>query len=105
MSDKNLEQSTTLRPATRVSRWRRWHHKSRIVLMMLGAVAIVVYLLRAGLAQQYAGLGAALCVISLGGFLIWHLVHLFAEEDVIEEREINKPDVTTPPRESGQNLK
>ncbi len=102
MSDKNVEQSTT---ATRVSRWRRWHHKSRIFLIVLGIVAIVIYLFRAGLAKQYAGLGAALCVISLGGFLIWHAVHIFLEEDVIEEREIDKPDVTTPPRESGQNLK
>jgi divalent metal cation (Fe/Co/Zn/Cd) transporter len=108
MSDKNLEQSSVntrgLRPATPVARWKRWHHKSRIFLIVLGIVAIVVYLVQAGLAKQYAGLGAALCVISVGGFLVWHAMHVFLEEDVIEEREINKPDVTTPP-ESGQDLK
>lgn len=109
MSDKNLEQSSVnpaaLRPATSVSRWKRWHHKSRIFLIVLGIVAIVVYLLRAGLAKQYAGLGAALCVIAVFCFLVWHTFHLFLEEDEIEEREINKPDVTPPPPESGQNLK
>jgi divalent metal cation (Fe/Co/Zn/Cd) transporter len=69
---------------------KRWHLKSRIVLMVLGLVAIIVYLLQAGLAKQYAGLGAALCVISVGGFLIWHAVHVFLEEDVIEEQQIDK---------------
>ncbi|HTV42058.1 MAG TPA: hypothetical protein VMF08_15925 [Candidatus Sulfotelmatobacter sp.] len=69
---------------------KRWHLKSRVVLMVLGAIAIIVYLLQAGLAKQYAGLGAALCVVSVGGFLIWHAMHVFLEEDTIEEREINK---------------
>ena len=73
---------------------RHWHHKSRIVLMVLGLVAIIVYLVQAGLAKQYAGLGAALCVISVGGFLIWHAVHVFLEEDVIEEQQINKDQAT-----------
>jgi len=73
----------------KMAAWKRWHHKSRIVLILLGVVAILVYLFQAGLAKQYAGLGAALCVISVGGFLVWHMVHLFAEEDEIEEREIN----------------
>jgi divalent metal cation (Fe/Co/Zn/Cd) transporter len=80
MTDKKMEQSTV----------KRWHHKSRIILIVLGIVAIIVYLFQAGLAKQYAGLGAALCVISVGGFLVWHMFHLFLEEDVIEEREINK---------------
>jgi|HubBroStandDraft_5_1064220.scaffolds.fasta_scaffold139361_2 divalent metal cation (Fe/Co/Zn/Cd) transporter len=68
--------------------WKRWHHKSRIVLMLLGAVAVIVYLFQAGLAKQYAGLGAALCVIACGGFLVWHAIHLFTEEDAFDEQQL-----------------
>jgi hypothetical protein len=83
----------------KIARWRRWHFKSRIILMLLGAAAIIVYLLRSGLAKQYEGVGAALCAIACGCFLIWHLVHLFAEENAVEEREIdiNPPDNQTNP--------
>jgi len=93
MSDKNLEQSTVntgglCRP-TRVSRWRRWHHKTQILLILLGTIGLTIYLLLVGLAKQYAGIGAALCAVAVGGFLIWHLVHLFAEEDVLEQRYID----------------
>ena len=59
--------------------------------MLLGAAAIIVYLLLTGLAKQYAGVGAALCVISCGGFLIWHAVHFFAEQDALEEKYIDRP--------------
>jgi hypothetical protein len=68
--------------------------------MVLGAAAIIVFLVLNGLAKQYAGVGTALCVIACGGFLVWHAVHLFAEEDVIEEQTIGKePDQTAPPRD------
>jgi divalent metal cation (Fe/Co/Zn/Cd) transporter len=67
--------------------WRHLHHKSRIILMLLAVVGIIVYLVQAGLAKQYAGLGAALCVIACGGFLVWHAVHLFVEQDAIDEKQ------------------
>jgi len=73
--------------------WKRWKFKTSIILMLLGATAIIVYLVLAGLAKEYAGLGAALCAIACGGFLVWHAVHLFAEEDVLEEKYIDRPDV------------
>ncbi len=112
-----------LQPTTSVSaaRWKRWHSKSSIILMLLGAFAVIVYLLRSGLARQYEGLGAALCAVACGGFLVWHTIHLFAEEDVLEEQLIHgtqttvsspRPDSageetnpTTPPPEPGQNFK
>ena len=81
------------RPAT-VSRWKRWKFRSSIILMLLGAIAIIVYLVLTGLAKQYMGLGAALCAIALGGFLIWHAMHMFLEQDVIEEQQINKDQAT-----------
>lgn len=93
----------------KIARWKYWHLKSRIILMLLGVVAIIVYLLRAGLAKQYAGLGAALCVISCGGFLIWHAVHLFAEQDALEEKYIDRPDEQTSPSATppgpGENIR
>ena len=81
------------------SGWKHWHRKSRIILMLLGAVAIIVYLFQAGLAKQYAGLGAALCVIACGGFLIWHAIHLFAEQDALDEQQLNQADKATNPAE------
>jgi len=67
-------------------------------LMLLGAIALIVYLVLSGLAKEYAGLGAALCAFAVGGFLIWHAMHLFLEEDVIEEQQINidKRTVSSP---------
>lgn len=74
-------------------RLKQWHYKSRFILILFGAVAIIVYLIRAGRAKEYAGLGAALCVIACGLFLVWHAFHLFLEEDELEQKYIEgKPD-------------
>jgi hypothetical protein len=90
MSDNKTERSAiNTKSTTPVAGWKHWHHKSRIILMLLGAVAIIVYLVQSGLAKQYAGLGAALCAVTCGLFMVWHVVHLFTEEDVIEEQQIN----------------
>jgi hypothetical protein len=96
MTDKKMEQANIS------ARWKRWKLKSSIILMLLGAVAVIVYLFRAGLAKQYEGLGAALCVIACGGFLVWHVIHLFAEQDVIEEQKINVNQATVSPSQSNQ---
>jgi hypothetical protein len=98
MSDEKIEQRSTDVPTGKpgqpggrpVAGWKRWHLKSRVVLMLLGVIAVVVYLFQAGLAKEYAGLGAALCAVACGGFLVWHAIHVFTEEDAVEEREINK---------------
>ena len=74
------------RSTTTVAHWKRWKFKSSIILMVVGALAVIAYLLLSGLAKQYEGLGAALCAIACGGFLVWHAVHLFAEQDRIEEQ-------------------
>ena len=115
---ESSQPSGRARPAS-VSRWKHWKFRSSIALMVLGAIAIIVYLVVSGLAKQYAGLGAALCAIALGGFLIWHAMHLFLEQDVIEEQKINKDraktsspqqnadkgtNPTTPPSKSKQNF-
>jgi hypothetical protein len=99
-----LQRKGWLMSDKKIAGWKRWHFKSRIILMLLGAVAIIVYLLQSGLAKQYAGVGAALCAIACGGFLVWHLVHLFAEEDAIEEQQIDIPSekTTNPSRSTPQ---
>ena len=76
--------------------WKRWKFKTSIILMLLGATAIIVYLVLAGLAKEYAGLGAALCAIACGGFLVWHAVHLFAEEDAFDEKLLNQAPASSP---------
>jgi hypothetical protein len=114
---KSEHPGTALRSTTPVTRRKRWHFASLIVLMSLGAIAVIVYLLRSVLAERYEGLGAALCAIACGGFLVWHLIHLFAEEDQLQlnanQETVSPPDpdpagqtnLTTPPPESGQNIK
>jgi hypothetical protein len=72
--------------------WKHWHLKSRYLLMLLAAIAIIVYLFQAGLAKQYAGLGAALCVVSCGLFLVWHAIHVFTEEDAFDEQQLKQAD-------------
>jgi len=104
MSDKKIEQRSTDVPTTKPSQpggrpvagWKRWHLKSRVILMLLGAIAVIVYLCQAGLAKQYEGLGAALCAVACGGFLVWHAVHVFVEEDAVEEQQINRATDSSP---------
>jgi phosphatidylserine synthase len=93
MNDEKKEQ---IKSTTPVPRWKRWHFRSRIILMVLGAIAVVVYLVSAGLAKQYEGLGAALCVIACGGFLIWHAIHLFAEQDAFDEQQLGQSPPSSP---------
>ncbi len=104
MSDEKIEQRNTDVPTTKpgqplerpVAGWKHWHLKSRVILILLGAIAVIVYLFQAGLAKQYAGLGAALCAVACGGFLVWHAIHVFAEEDEIEEQQINQATDSSP---------
>jgi len=87
--------------------------------MPLGAIGVVLYLLRSAFAEEFEGVGAALCVAACGGFLVWHVIHLFAEQDKLQEEQLNQATVsppepspagqetnlTTPPPEAGQNIK
>jgi hypothetical protein len=90
MNDKKIDQPSG-KP-----RWKHWHSKSRIILMLLGAIAVIVYLFQAGLAKQYAGLGAALCAVACGLFLVWHAIHVFAEEDAFDEQQLNQATGSSP---------
>ena len=104
MSDEKIKQRDTDVPTTKPSQpggrpvagWKHWHLKSRVILMLLGVIAVIVYLFQAGLAKQYAGLGAALCAVACGGFLVWHAIHVFAEEDAVEEQQIDRATVSSP---------
>jgi hypothetical protein len=116
---KSIEPIQAATPA--VVKRKRWHFAGSIVLMSLGVIAVIVYLLQFGFGKQYEGLGAALCAVACGGFLVWHVIHLFAEQDTLEEQQfhlnratVSSPqansagqatNLTTPPLESGQNFK
>lgn len=82
-------------PTTHTVLGKRWHLRSSILLMLLGALAVTLYLLRARLAAEYEGIGAALCAVACGGFLVWHVIHLFAEQDRLEEQELNRNQAET----------
>ena len=107
------------RPTTSVARRKGWHFASLIVLMPFGAVGVIFYLLRSAFAKEFEGIGAALCVVACGGFLVWHVIHLFAEQDKLQEEQLNanqatvsppeqipagqETNLTTPPPGAGQN--
>jgi hypothetical protein len=102
MNDEKTKSTVPATKRTSIPRWKRLHFKSRIVLMLLAAIAVIVYLLRSGLAKQYEGLGAALCAVACVGFLVWHAIHLFAEEDKLQDDllKANKWPVSPPEENS-----
>jgi len=121
MNDSNKEQpGKPPLPQTPVARKSRWHFASSIVLMSLGAIGIIVYLVGPKFAEKYEGVGAALCVVACGGFLVWHVIHLLAEEDQIQDEllkadkwpgssreenpDVQQTNLTKPPPEAGPNV-
>jgi len=111
----------TLHPTTSVTRRKRRHFIRLIALILLGAIAVIVFVPRSTLAQRYEGLGAALCVIACGGLLVRHALRVFAEQDKLEEEQFNADQATVSPSqpnpaeiqanptvsppEAGQNIK
>lgn len=116
---RSVEPIQASKPA--VVKRKRWHFAGLIVLIPLGAIGVILCLLRSALAEEFEGTGAALCAVACGGFLIWHVIHLFAEQDALEEQQLHlyqatvsssepnpvgqETNLTTPPPESGQNFK
>ena|ERR1700733_440355 len=92
MSDKNGTQPSQKRRQSinAVPRWKHWHFKSSFLLMAAGALAIILYLSRSVIPPQFEGMGAALCAIACAGFLVWHIIHLMADQDRVEELEEQK---------------
>ena len=106
---------------TPVARRKRWSSARLIALISLGAIPVIVCLLRYVPAERLEGLGVALCAIACGGFLIRHLLRMMAEEDKLQEQLFNanqatvspsesnlarqKMNPTTPAPEAGQNVK
>jgi hypothetical protein len=67
--------------------------------MLLAVIAVIVYLLRSGLAQRYAGAGVALCVVACGVFLVRRVIRLMKAEDKFEKEQINTDQTTISPPE------
>jgi len=117
---KSGHPGVSLDPATPVARRKRWRFTRLIALMSLGAIPVIVYLLRHAPADMLEGLGVALCAIACGAFLDWCLIHLLAEEDKLQEEQLNanpaivsrpepnpagrQTNLTAPP-EAGENVK
>ena len=101
---KSSQLGEPLRRTTSVTRRKGWHFASLIVLMPLGAIGVILYLLRSAFAEEFVGLGAALCAAACAGFLVWHLIHLFAEEDKLQDDllKANKWPVSPPEENSDE---
>lgn len=83
-----------MHPPAPVARWKRWHFRSSIILVLLGASALLIYLLRSRVAEESEGIGAALCAVACGGFLVWHVIHLFAEQDKAQVHQLEETEAT-----------
>ncbi|HUA68637.1 MAG TPA: hypothetical protein VMA13_08820 [Candidatus Saccharimonadales bacterium] len=84
-------------PTTSVVRRKRRHLVRLIAMMALGVIAVIVYVTRPALAQSYEGLAAALCAIACGVLLVRRFTRLLAEEDKLQEQQLNGNQATVSP--------
>src|SRR5580658_1279106 len=96
---KTGDSSGPLRTTTPVARGKRWCSAGLIVPMLLGATAIIIYLLRSEIGEKYEGFGVALCAIACGLLLVRHFLGLLAEEDKLDEEQLNANPATDLPSE------
>jgi hypothetical protein len=81
--------SGSLSSTTPVARKKRWLSAGLIIPMSLGAIAILIYLLRHEVGEQYDGFGIALCAIACGLLLVRHFLGVLSEEDKLDEEQLN----------------
>ena len=105
------------RPTIPITRRKRWRFASMIALILLGVILVIRYLLQSDSAGSLEGLGVAFCVIVCGGLLVRRELRVMAEEDKLQEEQLNQATVsppesnpasqetnlTTPPPGAGQN--
>ncbi len=109
-----------LDPTTLVAQRKRRHFVKLIALMSLGAIAIIIYVLRPALVRSYEGIAVALCVAACGLFLVRRFIRVLAEEDKLQDQELDANQATVsssqpnpaglptnpaePPPEAGENI-
>jgi hypothetical protein len=104
---KSDQPGEPLRPTTPVVRRKRWPSASLIALMVLFAIPVVGYLLQSEPATSLEGLGVALFGVACGGLLVRHALRVFAEQDKVEEEQLNADQATVSPTEpnpAGQEM-
>ena len=90
-------------------------------MMLLGGIAVIVYVPHSALGQSYGGLAVALCVVASGVFLVRRFILVLTEEDKLQEKQLNanqaavlssqpnpaglQTNPTGPPPETGENVK
>ena len=108
-----------LHPTTSVTRRKHLYLIGLIALVSLGAIVVIVFVSRSGLAHSYEGLAAALGVVACGVFLVRRFIRVLAEEDRLQDKQFNanqstvslsQPDpagpqtnLTAPPPEAEKN--
>jgi hypothetical protein len=110
-----------LYPPTLVARRKQRHFVELIALIALGAIAFIIFVSRSVIAQPYEGLGVALCAVACGVLLVRQVIRLMAEQDKLEEEQVNADQATisptqpnstrlqmnhsAPPSEAAENIK
>ena len=106
-------------PTIPVTRRKRWRFAGLIALILLGVIMVIGYRLQSDSAGWLAGLGVAFCAIACGGLLVRRELRVMAEEDKLQEEQLNanqatvsppeqipagqETNLTTPPPGAGQN--
>ena len=118
---KSCNPGEPLHSTASITQGKRRYSVRLIALMSLGAIAVIAYVPRSAPAQSYEGLAAALCVVACGAFLVRCFTRVLAEEDELQEQQLNanqatvspsdpnpaglQTNLTPPPPETGENVK
>jgi positive regulator of sigma E activity len=108
-------------PTISITRRKRLRFIGLIALVSLGAIVVIVFVSRSGLAHSYEGLAAALCVIACGVLLVRRFIRVLAEEDELQAKQLKvnqatvspshpnpagpQANLTAPSPEAGENIK
>jgi hypothetical protein len=96
---KSDQPGEPLQPTIPATHRKRLYLGRLIVLILVAAIAVIVYLFRPVVAQRYEGLGVALCAAACGVLLVRRVIRLMKAEDKFEEEHLNVDQTTNSPSE------
>ena len=118
---KSCNPGELLHSTTSITQRKRRYSVRLIALVSLGAIVVIAYVTRSALGQSYGGLAIALCVVASGLFLVRRFILVLAEEDKLQEKQLNANQATVsssqrnptdlqtntavPPPEAGEHIK
>jgi len=91
---KSCDPGEPLHSTPPITQRKRRYFARLIALMSLGAIVVIAYVPRSALGQSYGGLAVALCVVASGAFLVRRFILVLAEEDKLQEQNLNANQAT-----------